>query len=185
MLYSFSGNCGHVDGTSEKGTRVYDPDKPAPTITSHMNHLFLCGDGAGGHSVTYSDLNSALEMKSFSAAESSFIRALSLSRAFKVVANAIPRRLLRAVYERALFILDFVHGSGNRQHPRHGLSSEPAQECTMAVGHQFVSDEVVEAERARILPFLTHSSVGGAYSSLPKTLREHSKTRCGTTSTCT
>jgi len=56
-------------------------------------------------------------MKSFSAAECSFVHSLSMSRAFKVVANAIPRRLLRAIYERALFIRSFVHGSGFGQRP--------------------------------------------------------------------
>ena len=91
-------------------TRVYHPDKPAPTLNSHMNALFLVGDN---NDVTYLDLESSVSMKSFSAAEASFTRGLTVDRAFRVVANAIPRSLLRTVYERALSIRTYLHGHGN------------------------------------------------------------------------
>ena len=85
VLYSFSGNCGHVGPTLEKGTRVYDPNRPAPAITSHMNAIFLVCDagGIGEHDVTYLDLESVISMKSFCEAGVSFIRGLPLVRTSK------------------------------------------------------------------------------------------------------
>ena len=109
VLYSFSGKCGHVavvGPTSEKGVRVYGPNRPAPTITSHMNTLFLVCDTGGDdeHDVIYLGIESVMLMKSFCEDEASFIRGLPLARACKVVANAILRSLLNTVYERILAI---------------------------------------------------------------------------------
>ena len=99
MMNSCSGNCGHVVPASEKGTRVYHSDRPASTLTSHMNTLFLiCAeDGGGERGVSYLDLESVVSMKSFCEAETSFIRGTPLGRAFRVVANAILCFLLRTV----------------------------------------------------------------------------------------
>ena len=115
MLYSFSGNCGHVGPTSEKETRVYHSDRLAPALTSHMNAISLICDEDGGdeHDVTYLDLESAISMKSFCEADTSFIRGLPLGCAFSVVANATPRSLLLTVYERLLAIRTYLRGHGN------------------------------------------------------------------------
>ena len=80
-----------------------------------MSVLFLIfnEDGGAKHGVTDLDLESAMSIKSFSEAEASFIRGLPLVRAFRVVTNAIPRSLLRAVYKRALSIRTYLHGRGN------------------------------------------------------------------------
>ena len=80
-----------------------------------MNALFFIPDedGGGDYGATYLDLEPAMSMKSFSAPIASFIRGLPIGRAFRVVANAIPRSLLRAVYKRALSIRIYLHGHGN------------------------------------------------------------------------
>ena len=63
-MYSFLGNCGHVGYTSEKETRVYHSNRPAPTLTFHMNALFLIYDEDGGaeHGATYLDFKLALRI---------------------------------------------------------------------------------------------------------------------------
>ena len=54
-----------------------------------------------------------MSMKSFCEAETSLIRGLPISRASRVVANAIPRFLPRTMYERVLAIRTYLRGHGN------------------------------------------------------------------------
>ena len=170
VLYSSSGACGHVGPTSEKGTRVYDPHRPAPAIISPMGALLLVCDTEGNneHDATHLYIESVISMKSFCEAGASFTRGLPLNQAFKVVANAIPRSLLRTVYERVLTIRTYLHGHGNWSLAGYpdDVPWDQGHVCTvaMAVSHRFVSNESVEAEHAHAAPFppwSSRSSVGG------------------------
>ena len=122
-----------------------------------MNALFLVRDEDGDdeHYVTYLDLESVISMKSFCEDEASFIRSLPLARAFKVVVNAIPRSLLRTVYERVLAVRAYLPGHGNWSLAGYPDDVPWGQDrvCTVAVSRQFVSGEAAEAERTRAAPF--------------------------------
>jgi len=82
-----------------KGNGLCDTTGPAPTFTSHANILVALGhDGRGNFNFRYLTVAEAARMKSFDKETVEYLCSIDPTDAFRLIANAVPGRLLEAVY---------------------------------------------------------------------------------------